>query len=556
MFWNKITRKFYEEQLVKQFNIPSFFDTQWKIIRKLLKKKRVLLIERTGFGKSLCYQFPATLFKGITIVLSPLISLMRDQVKQLAEVNIPANLIYSGQTYNERSEILLNAQKGVYKLLYISPERQGNELWLDAVSKMDISMLVIDEAHCISEWGHDFRPSYQKIVNTVKQLPRKFPILATTATASYMAIRDVKSQIGRISIHRGNLDRPNFQLSVISVRNEKSKYCYIKQILNELDGIGLVYCGIRSDTEFYAGFFKKLGINATSYHGGLSNKKREEIEKGLMENKYQIVCSTNALGMGLNKKDIRFIIHTKFPASLSHYYQEIGRAGRDNKESKIILLYNSRDDYHYKRKISIDYPNKKDYLLVYESLKKAELSIDELLIETGLSRNKLRLIITELEKNKNIKSFYQAKKLIFKLVKLSKRFKLSHHEKHKNHKILELNKIHEYAKSNYCRIKYLRNYFNDTTSKTCTRCDSCRKEKHYFMPHKEDLSYVEDFFNSFYPELSVISDNKKTIAHKTSKLVNGVACSYYGKTDLGIIVSNSKYRKGDEFPELIINRAT
>lgn len=220
-----------ESKLKQTFQLENFYDDQWETIERILKGERVLLIEKTGFGKSLCFQFPATIFKGITVVFSPLIALMRDQVKKLNSLGISAKCINSEQTAEENSNIIADAIKGGIKILYIAPERQENSEWIEATRQMNLSMIVIDEAHCISVWGHDFRPAFKRIINLVKLLPTGLPVLATTATATKKVEVDIASQIGgSISILRGNLLRENFKLFVIKVSSDDEKLIWLGRI--------------------------------------------------------------------------------------------------------------------------------------------------------------------------------------------------------------------------------------------------------------------------------------------------------------------------------------
>jgi ATP-dependent DNA helicase RecQ len=333
-----------ETELKRTFNLDKFYDEQWETIERLLKGERVLLIEKTGFGKSLCFQFPATIFKGTTVIFSPLIALMRDQVKKLNSLGIPAKCINSEQTPEENAQIIDDAKQRKLKILYIAPERQENSEWIEATRQMDLSMVVIDEAHCISVWGHDFRPAFRRIINLVKLLPAGLPVLATTATATKRVEADIASQIGgNISIIRGNLLRENFNLYVIKVSSEDEKLVWLGRNIEKLPGTGILYTGTRVDTEIYSRWFEYLKISSIGYNAGLDAESRIAIENGLMNNKWKCIISTNALGMGIDKADIRFIIHAQIPQSPIHYYQEIGRAGRDEKPANIILFYNPDD---------------------------------------------------------------------------------------------------------------------------------------------------------------------------------------------------------------------
>lgn len=345
-----ISRQEAEIRLKKIFDLDHFYDEQWCAIERILSGERILMIERTGFGKSLCYQFPAILFEGVTVVFSPLIALMRDQVRSLCQRGISAAYINSEQSHDENMEAIQRALNNEIKILYIAPERQENKEWIEATRHIKLSMVVIDEAHTISTWGHDFRPSFRRIISLVQLLPVNLPILATTATATKRVQNDIEQQIGdRLTTIRGNLARPNFYMQVIRVQSEDEKMIWLASNLDSFEGTGLIYTGTRIDTEIYAKWIQFVGISATDYNAGFDAQTRKSIEKGLMQNQWKCVISTNALGMGIDKPDIRFIIHTQIPASPIHYYQEIGRAGRDGKPTRIILFYNEKKEKKWNR---------------------------------------------------------------------------------------------------------------------------------------------------------------------------------------------------------------
>ena len=253
-----------EKKLKKLFGFDMFYEEQWKTINLLFQGKRVLLIEKTGFGKSLCFQFPATQLEGLTIIFSPLIALMRDQVKGLKANGINANYINSEQTREENSQTIQDAINGKLKILYIAPERQENQEWIQATRQMNLSMIVIDEAHTISVWGHDFRPAFRRIINLIRLLPKNMPILATTATATKRVQMDIEKQISNnIRTLRGRLIRDNFNLFVINVKSEDEKLIWLAENLNNIEGTGIIYTGTRVNTEIYSRWFGYLKINTT-----------------------------------------------------------------------------------------------------------------------------------------------------------------------------------------------------------------------------------------------------------------------------------------------------
>lgn len=330
---------------------------------------------------------------------------MRDQVKSLNSKGIPANYINSEQSPEENSATIQAALNGEIKILYIAPERQENQEWIEATRKMNLSMVVIDEAHTISVWGHDFRPAFRRIINLVKLLPQDWPVLATTATATKRVQNDIEKQIGgRLTTIRGCLVRSNFNLYVIRVQSEDEKMVWLAQHLNRIEGTGLIYTGTRVDTELYAKWLVYNGVNAVNYNAGHDAETRKDIENGLMENRYKCVVSTNALGMGIDKSDIRYIIHTQIPASPIHYYQEIGRAGRDGKPTTIILFFNEHIDDDG---IAADYrlpkafidgarPSKEKYIKAINALKEDPLTISGLMKATNLKQTPARVIKADL----------------------------------------------------------------------------------------------------------------------------------------------------------------
>ena len=390
-------RQLAERELKRMFNIDHFYDEQWETIERLLNGERILMIEKTGFGKSLCYQFPATQLPGITVIFSPLIALMRDQVAYLRSLGIPSECVNSEQESYENTRILEEARRGEIKILYIAPERQENQEWQEAVRQFNTSLVVVDEAHCISIWGHDFRPAFKRIINLVRLLPENFPVLATTATATQEVAEDIMAQMeGDVFLIRGNLLRENLKLRVVWADSQKAKMAWLGEFLPTQEGTGLIYTGRRVDTDWYATWLQHIGISAINYNAGLDKESRKEIEGGLRSNRWKCVVSTNALGMGIDKPDIRFIIHTQMPASPTRYYQEIGRAGRDGLPTEIVLLYSPTDRDLPEYFIRNSRPATKHYLRAIETLRQEPLGEYDLMRRTNLNQTQIRVIRNDL----------------------------------------------------------------------------------------------------------------------------------------------------------------
>ena len=534
------------EILLKQiFKLPSFHDEQWQTIDKILKGEKVLLIEKTGFGKSLCFQFPATVFNGTTVIFSPLIALMRDQVKKLNSLGISAKCINSEQTPKENSQIINEAKQGKIKILYIAPERQENSEWIEATRQINLSRVVVDEAHCISVWGHDFRPAFKRIINLVKLLPKGLPVLATTATATKKVELDVAQQIGNnILTIRGNLMRDNFKLFVIKVASEDEKLIWLGKNLNNLPGSGILYTGTRVDTEIYSKWFENLKISSTAYNAGLDTDSRIAIENGLMSNKWKCIISTNALGMGIDKPDIRFIIHTQIPQSPIHYYQEIGRAGRDGQPSYIILFYNPEDRKLPEAFIEGGRPAIKKYERVINAVKSELLGERDLMKRANLKQNQIRVIKADLIEQGIIREVMIGKSKKFEFVPNSQPLNTKAFEELRNAKLADLENMIAYVETDKSRMKFLCDYLGDNSNHTFNNCDNTGEKKITVSVTPEWTEKLQNFREDYFPELEVES--------KGSNIVNGVAASYYGVSNVGAALHRSKYEKGGDFPDFLL----
>lgn len=333
-------------QVLKQyFGYDSFRKGQSDIIEAILQGQDALAIMPTGAGKSVCYQVPAMLLSGITIVISPLISLMQDQVKSLNEAGINAAYINSTLSEQQMYKALDYAAQGKYKIIYVAPERLETMSFMTFAQKADISMVTIDEAHCISQWGQDFRPSYLKIVDFIDSLPERPVVSAFTATAT----SEVKTDIERILKLKSpklvvtGFDRKNLYYSVEHLSGKK-KDAYIAAYIKEhMDESGIIYCATRKNVDKLYDEFSSLGISVTKYHAGLDNETRKQNQDDFIYDRVQVVIATNAFGMGIDKSNVRYVIHYNMPQSMENYYQEAGRAGRDGGESQCILLFSAQD---------------------------------------------------------------------------------------------------------------------------------------------------------------------------------------------------------------------
>lgn len=325
------------------FGHDSFRDGQEQIVDALLDGRDALCIMPTGAGKSMCYQIPALLFDGVTIVVSPLISLMKDQVGSLVQSGVPAAYINSSLSYPQFLRVLSNVEHGKYKFIYVAPERLLTDGFLDTCKKIKISMVAVDEAHCVSQWGQDFRPSYLKIVSFIKSLENRPLVGAFTATAT----NDVKEDIKKIlrlenpfEITTG-FDRPNLFFGVIKSSSKDEKL--IDLIRERGDRSGIVYCATRKNVESVCELLCDNGFSATRYHAGLDEYERRKNQEDFVFDRKNIMVATNAFGMGIDKSNVTYVIHYNMPKNIESYYQEAGRAGRDGGEADCILLYSPND---------------------------------------------------------------------------------------------------------------------------------------------------------------------------------------------------------------------
>lgn len=411
------------------------------------------------------------------------------------------------------------------KILYIAPERQENQEWLDATRRMNLSMIVIDEAHTISTWGHDFRPAFRRIINLVKLLPVSLPILATTATATKRVQLDIEEQIGgKLTTIRGNLARPNLHLQVIKVNSEDEKMIWLATNMNDLLGTGLIYTGTRIDTEVYSKWLQFVGINAIDYNAGFDAETRKDIESGLMDNKWKCVVSTNALGMGIDKSDIRFITHTQIPSSPIHYYQEIGRAGRDGKPTRIILFFNENKDtnngYAADYQLPLSFiesarPSEKKYSKVIELIKNEPLSEREIMKKANLKQNQIRVIKADLIDQGIVKEVMYGKSKKYEYQFNAKELDTSKFEKLRSARIKDLDSMVGYVYTNIPRMEYLCNFLDNSKENVYSNCDNTNMPQLCVKQTSVMLSKLEDYRETYFPELDLAeSTNKPKTGYK------------------------------------------
>ena len=356
----------FQQILTKYWGYAAFRPLQEEIIESVASGKDTLGLMPTGGGKSVTYQVYSLSKPGICLVITPLIALMKDQVENLKERGIKALAIYSGMTMPEIKIALDNAAWGNYKFLYLSPERISTERFKERINQLDVNLIAVDEAHCISQWGYDFRPSYLKIAELRDLLP-DVPVLAVTATATTTVIDDIQEQLKfkkknvlRTSYYRSNL--------IYLVRNEEDKVNYLVKAVQKAKGTGIVYVRSRKQTREISDLFRTNRISADYYHAGLSSKTRSERQENWKSGKCRVIVSTNAFGMGIDKADVRFVIHLETPDSVEAYFQEAGRGGRDGKKAYSVLLFNNSDKLKLQRNVAKSFPEPDVIKRIYEAI--------------------------------------------------------------------------------------------------------------------------------------------------------------------------------------------
>ena len=356
----------YVSILHQYWGYPDFRGIQREIIESIGAGKDTLGLMPTGGGKSITFQVPALAQDGVCVVITPLIALMKDQVAHLRKIGIQASAIYGSMRHEEILATLENCVYGGVKILYVSPERLGSELFQTKLKHMRVSFITVDEAHCISQWGYDFRPSYLKIAD-IRKIKPGVPILALTATATPVVIDDIQE---RLQFREKNVFRMSYARKNLAyiVRNATDKEQQLLHILQSVPGSAIVYVHSRRRTKEIADYLLKVDIPALSYHAGLDSVVRDERQHEWHDNRVRVMVATNAFGMGIDKPDVRLVIHMDCPDSLEAYFQEAGRAGRDGQKSYAVLLYNDSDERKLKKRISENYPEKESIRKVYEHL--------------------------------------------------------------------------------------------------------------------------------------------------------------------------------------------
>lgn len=514
--------------LQERFGFEKFRDGQYEAISTLMRDKRLLSIQPTGFGKSLLYQLPSLLLPGLTVVISPLLALMRDQQNHLAHrFGIPAASLNSDQSDEENEAMRAQLRQGKVKVLFVAPEQLDHVDRFEFLLGLSISMVVVDEAHCISTWGHDFRPSYRQIINFVQALQKKnasLHILGLTATANSKTEEDIRTQLSGetpLVVLRDSMDRPNIALSMYKASNMAEKLSLCLELVRKLNGSGLIYCATRDHTTLVADFLREEGVDAIAYHAGLPPEEKRRLQNAFVEDKHRLLAATNALGMGIDKPNIRFIIHFDIPGSITAYYQEVGRCGRDGEHAEGILLYNPADKRVQQHFIESAHPEKKEFTQLLEVLQKEEtpLRLMDLKRLSGLHPTKVIVLIAELVQQGYVKKESVGGAQVYRYIHKDGALDLSRYEIQNGVRKNELTSMLQYAEQHgACRMEVLRKALGDSETKECGHCCLCDKEK---IRITEDPATVSRTQNWLGKRVAAIPESKLLKLNEGVALLNG-----------------------------------
>ncbi|MDR1532470.1 MAG: RecQ family ATP-dependent DNA helicase [Clostridiales bacterium] len=528
-----------------------FREGQLEAIQAVLSGKRTLVVQKTGWGKSLIYFLSARILrdmgKGPCIIISPLLALMNNQIESAKKVNLNTVTINSQNT-DEWKEIEKQIANNKADALFISPERLANQEFMtkvmDKITK-NIGMLVVDEAHCISDWGHDFRPDYRRIINVIRLMPSNVPLLATTATANDRVIQDICQQFGaNVHVLRGSLTRDSLYIQIIHLNRKEERLAWLIENINNLQGTGLIYCLTINDCHVVSNWLSKHGINAFAYTGQMDSENRKILETRFINNKIKVLVATVAFGMGIDKPDISFVIHFQKPGNVVAYYQQIGRAGRAIKRAYAILLVGEEDDAITQYFVNSAFPTVYEMDEVIRTISAADgITISLLSEKINLSRkrieNALKFLVINGDIYKEGSKYYKSPKAWVPDMTYGEQITLIRND--------ELKQMKELTILKSCYMEFIARQLNDTLAYPCGHCGNCAPEEGY--PDTVSRGFVLEALEYLKGRCLEIEPRKRWPAPVEGTCIiqpqetyrSGYALSNYGDAGWGRIVSKNKY---------------
>jgi ATP-dependent DNA helicase RecQ len=475
--------------LRERFGFDTFRPGQRESIEALLAGGSLLSIQPTGYGKSLLYQLPAAVLGGITLVVSPLLALMRDQLSHLNErFGLPAGSINSDQSDEENAAAREAAAFGDIRLLFVSPEHLDHVDRFAALAALPVRLVVVDEAHCISTWGHDFRPAYRQIVHLLRALQERHPdlrVLGLTATADERVEADIRAQLQRpggppLLVHRSSMDRPNLSLAVVSVSGMAHKLAYLAQLVPRLPAPGLLYCATRDRTELVADYLQSHGVACAAYHAGLEPEQKRELQTDFLAGRHPAIAATNALGMGIDKSDLRYVVHVDVPGSVTAYYQEVGRAGRDGAPARGILLFDPDDSKIQEHFIDSAQPSPDDFDALLGAVRDADepLGLTGLKVRSGLHPTRVTVVVAELVEQGFLRKRSAGGRQVYEHTGRASEPELGRFRDQQTVRTRELAAMLTYGRRDVdCLMATLRRALGDRDAAPCGRCSVCRDQR-------------------------------------------------------------------------------
>ncbi len=463
--------------LLDRFGFDAFRPGQREAVEALMGGTDLLVVQPTGHGKSLLYQLPATLLPGPTLVISPLLALMRDQLGHLEQrFGIPAASLNSDQSNEDNDSARARAASGEVRILFVAPEQLDNLERAAFLAGLKPSMIVIDEAHCISTWGHDFRPAYRQIAGMVRQLREAdgVRVLALTATADARTEHDIAGQLAPLEVQRRSMDRHNLALHTVPVPDFGSKLERLDTLVRELPPCGLLYCATRENTEVVAEYLQQQGHRVVAYHAGMTPDRKRELQAAFLAGEYTAVAATNALGMGIDKSDLRYVVHVDVPGSITAYYQEVGRAGRDGLPATGVLLYDPDDKRIQEYFIHSARPSEADFDAMLRVVEVGPVRLVELKRKTGLHPTRVTVVAAELVEQGHLVK--RVDKRVQRYVRTDLRTPpdLARYATQSQVRNEGLQAMVAYAEGQTgCLMQTLRLALGDEHAEPCGRCDAC-----------------------------------------------------------------------------------